>query len=105
MAYQELVRRVIDHHRSRGELVDFWLMKGGAIVGCYRVRPDGVAAWRDLLPTGTTAERYQQVIQGLVEVLYPDERVTLRAVERADAEVALTVEMDEPGDPAPGRRQ
>ena len=55
MPHQELVRRVIDHHRGRGELVDFWLMKGGAIVGSYRVRPRESSVWKDLLPTGTSA--------------------------------------------------
>ena len=93
MPYQALVRRVIDHHRARGELVDFWLMKGGAIVGCYRVMPEGAAAWTDLLPTGTSAERYRQVIQELAAIVYPAEPLTLRAVERTDGEVALTVEL------------
>ena len=34
---------MIAHHRERGELDDFWLMKGGAIVGHDRVRPDAAA--------------------------------------------------------------
>ena len=92
MPYQELVRRVIEFHRSRGELVDFWLMKGGAIVGCYRVRAEGEAAWRDLLPTGVSGERYLAVVQGLAPALYPGEELTLRAVERVDGEAVLTVE-------------
>jgi hypothetical protein len=95
MPYQELVRRVIAHHRARGELVDFWLMKGGAIVGCYRVRPDVASRWNDLLPTGTSGERYQQVVQELGEILYPEERLTLRAIERTNGEVSLTVEHPE----------
>jgi hypothetical protein len=92
MPYQELVRRVIDHHRRQGELVDFWLMKGGAIVGCYRVRPDLATPWTDLLPTGASGERYQQVIQRLAAILYPEESLTLRAIERTNGEVRLTVE-------------
>src|SRR5262245_37578903 len=92
MPYQELVRQVIDHHRRRGELVDFWLMKGGAIVGCYRVRPDVATPWNDLLPTGISGERYQQVVQRLGAILYPDEPLTLRAIERSNGEVRLTVE-------------
>jgi hypothetical protein len=95
MPYQELVRRVIDHHRGRGELVDFWLMKGGAIVGCYRVRPDVSTPWRDLLPTGVSGERYQQVIKELGAVIFPGEPVTLRSVERTDGEVRLTLEHDD----------
>ena len=90
MPYQEVVRRVVDHHRAQGELVDFWLMKGGAIVGCYRVRPDASTPWLDLLPTGTSGERYQQVVKGLGEILYPGEAVTLRAIERTNGEVTLT---------------
>jgi hypothetical protein len=95
MPYQELVRRVIDHHRARGELVDFWLMKGGAIVGCYRVRPDATTPWTDLLPTGTSGERYQEVIQRLGAILYPGESLTLRAIERTNGEVRLTLEHDD----------
>jgi hypothetical protein len=90
--YQELVRRVIDHHRARGELVDFWLMKGGAIVGSYRVRPRESSVWKDLLPTGTSAERYQRVVGELGEILFPGEEVTLKAIERTNGEVRLTVE-------------
>src|SRR5438093_13235103 len=97
MPYQELVRRVIDHHRERGELVDFWLMKGGAIVGCYRVRSDVATPWTDLLPTGTSAERYQQVIEELGAILYPGEALTLRAIERTNGEVRLTVEPADEG--------
>ena len=92
MPHQELVRRVIDHHRARGELVDFWLMKGGAIVGCYRVRPDVAAPWRDLLPTGTSGERYREIVKQIGEILYPGEPLTLRAIERTSDEVRLTVE-------------
>jgi hypothetical protein len=92
MPYRELVRRIIDHHRARGELVDFWLMKGGAIVGCYRVRPDAATPWTDLLPTGTSGEKYQQVIGKLGPILYPEEQLTLRAIERTNGEVSLTLE-------------
>jgi hypothetical protein len=98
MPYRELVRRVVDHHRAQGELADFWLMKGGAIVGCYRVRPDAAAPWTDLLPTGTSGEKYQQVLQKLGAILYPDESLTLRAIERTNGEVALTVEHADEGD-------
>lgn len=92
LPYPELVRRVTDHYRSRGELVDFWLMKGGAIVGCYRVRPDVSTPWTDLLPTGASAERYQRVIQRLVAILYPGEPLTLRAIERTNRGVVLSFE-------------
>ena len=95
MPYQELVRRVIDHHRARGELVDFWLMKGGAIVGSYRTRPNTAATWHDLLPTGASAERYQRVVKGLGEILFPGEEVTLKAIERTNGEVRLTLEPHE----------
>jgi len=95
MPYQELVRRVIEHHRGRGELVDFWLMKGGAIVGCYRVRPDVSTPWSDLLPTGTSGERYRQVVEELGAILYPGEALTLRAIERTNGEVRLRVEHDD----------
>jgi len=83
---------VIDHHRARGELVDFWLMKGGAIVGSYRVRPRESSVWTDLLPTGTSAERYQRVVGELGEILFPGEEVTLKAIERTNGEARLTVE-------------
>ena len=56
LPYRELVRRVLAHHRERGELVDFWLMKGGAIVGHYRIRASASVPWTDLLPTGISAE-------------------------------------------------
>ncbi len=56
MPYRELVRKVLDHHKAKGELVDFWLMKGGAVVGHYRVRPSADVPWTDLLPTRTTAQ-------------------------------------------------
>jgi hypothetical protein len=92
MPYRELVRKVLDHHKAKGELVDFWLMKGGAVVGHYRVRPSADVPWTDLLPTGTSAERYQQVIQRLVPVVFGDEGVTLKAVERDDELVTLTYE-------------
>jgi hypothetical protein len=92
MPYANVVRKVIEHHRDQGELVDFWLMKGGAIVGCYRVRPDVATPWTDLLPTGTSGERYQQVIQGLAAILYPGESLTVQAIERTNGEVRLTVE-------------
>jgi hypothetical protein len=92
MPYQELVRRVIDHHRRQGELVDFWLMKGGAIVGHYRVRPSAAVPWTDLLPTGISADRYRQTIQRLGPLLFPGEDVTIKAVERDDETVTVTVE-------------
>jgi len=95
MPYRELVRRVIDHHRAQGELVDFWLMKGGAIVGCYRVRPRDGGGWNDLLPTGTSGERYRQVIERLGAILCPGESLRLRAIERTNGEVMLTVEHDD----------
>jgi hypothetical protein len=88
---------VIDHHRELGELVDFWLMKGGAIVGCYRVRLRDGGAWNDLLPTGTSGQRYQQVVEGLGAILYPGEALTLRAIERTNGEVRLTLEHAEEG--------
>ena len=92
MAYQALVRRVIDHHRSRGELVDFWLMKGGAIVGHYRVRPSADVPWTDLLPTGTSAERYQGTIQRLAPILFGEDGVTIKSVERGDQTATVTYE-------------
>jgi hypothetical protein len=101
LPYRELVRRVMAHHRARGELVDFWLMKGGAIVGHYRVRPSADVPWIDLLPTGISAERYRQTIQRLGPLLFPGEALTVRAIERADDEVAVTLERPEPGPTGP----
>ena len=92
LPYRELVRRVLAHHRERGELVDFWLRKGGAIVGHYRVRPSASVPWNDLLPTGISAERYRQTIARLGPLLFPGEDVTIRAIERGDEEVTVTVE-------------
>jgi hypothetical protein len=95
LPYRELVRRVMAHHRERGELVDFWLMKGGAIVGHYRVRPSASVPWTDLLPTGISAERYQRTIQRLGPILFPGEELAIKAIERLDDEVAVTVERPE----------
>lgn len=95
LAYDDLVRRVIAHHRAQGELVDFWLMKGGAIVGMYRVRPSADEPWRDLLPTGASAQHYQKTIQRLAPVLFPGESVTVRAIERGDREAVVTFERAE----------
>jgi len=92
LPYRELVRRVMAHHRERGELVDFWLMKGGAIVGHYRVRNSASVPWTDLLPTGISAERYGQTLQRLAPLLFPDEDVTIKAIERGDDEVTVTLE-------------
>src|SRR4051812_9593228 len=96
MPYRGLVRRVLEHHKTKGELVDFWLMKGGAIVGHYRVRPSADVPWTDLLPTGVSAERYQDVIQRLAPVLFPGEPVRILAIERGDEVVTVTVEPREP---------
>ena len=94
MPYPALVRAVIDHHKAKGELVDFWVMKGGAIVGSYRVRPAvGDHPWQDLLPTGTSGPRYQQILQTLAPVLYPGEELTLKALERTNGEVLLVVDL------------
>jgi hypothetical protein len=92
LPYDDLVRRVIAHHRAHGELVDFWLMKGGAIVGMYRVRKSADQPWTDLLPTGTSAERYQKTIQRLAPILFPDQSVAIKAVERGDREATVTFE-------------
>jgi hypothetical protein len=99
LPYDDLVRRVIAHHRAQGELVDFWLMKGGAIVGMYRVRTSAVEPWTDLLPTGTSAERYQKTIQRLAPIFFPDQTVTIKAVERDDKDATVTFEPTEPSQP------
>jgi hypothetical protein len=93
LPYDDLVRKVIAHHHAQGELVDFFLMKGGAIVGMYRVRPNADEPWTDLLPTGTSAERYQRTIQRLAAVLFPGQTVTIRAVERGDKDATVTYEL------------
>lgn len=95
LPYDDLVRRVIAHHRAQGELVDFWLMKGGAIVGMYRVRKSVDEPWTDLLPTGASAEHYWKTVQRLAPVLFPNESVTIKAVERGDREAAVTFERAE----------
>jgi hypothetical protein len=82
LAYDDLVREVIAHHRAQGELVDFWLMRRGAIVGMYRVRKSADEPWTDLLPTGTSPQTYQKVIQRLVPVLFPGQDVTIKTVTR-----------------------
>jgi hypothetical protein len=82
LPYDDLVRRVIAHHRAQGELVDFWLMRRGAIVGMYRVRKSEDEPWTDLLPTGTSPQTYQKVIQRLAAVLLPDGDVTIETVTR-----------------------
>ena len=92
LPYDDLVRRVIAHHRAQGELVDFWLMKGGAIVGMYRVRKSVDEPWSDLLPTGASAEHYRKTIQRLAPNLFPDQSVRIEAVERGDREATVTFE-------------
>lgn len=91
MSYHELLRRVRDHHREAGEAVDFWLMKHGSIVAHYRVRPIDSDVWTDLLPTGASADTYRRTIQRLVPILFPEEDVSIAAVEREDREVTLSV--------------
>lgn len=90
--YDELVRKVIAHHRAQGELVDFWLMRRGAIVGMYRVRKSEAEPWTDLLPTGTSPQAYRKVIQRLAPVLFPDQSVTIETVTRDGATAAVTYE-------------
>ena len=82
LPYDDLVRKVIAHHRAQGELVDFWLMRRGAIVGMYRVRKSEDEPWKDLLPTGTSPATYQKVIQRLAPVLFPDADVAIETVSR-----------------------
>ena len=48
--------------------------------------------WTDLLPTGISADRYRQTIQRLVPLLFPGEDVTIKAIERDDETVTVTVE-------------
>jgi len=93
LPYADAVRRVIAHHRAKGELVDFFLMKGGAIVGMYRLRERADQPWTDLLPTGASPRRYKEVIQRLGPILFPDEAVTVLTAERGDAEMTVTVEL------------
>jgi hypothetical protein len=90
LPYDDLVRRVVAHHRAQDELVDFWLMKGGAIVGMYRIRKSADEPWTDLLPTGTSAERYQRTIQRLAPIVFPGESVAIKAVERDDKNATVT---------------
>jgi hypothetical protein len=92
MAYDELVRRVIEHHRERGELVDFRLIPGGAIVAGYRVRTPDESVWRDLLPTDTGPKRYQETLQRLAPALFPGESVVIRTIRRGSDEARIEVE-------------
>jgi hypothetical protein len=92
LPYRDLVRQVSRHHRAKGELVDFWLMRAGAIVGCYRVRAPSDPTWTDLLPTGVSGPRYQRVIQALAPILFPGEALTIRAIGRTGDQVTIEVE-------------
>jgi hypothetical protein len=92
LPYDDLVRKVIAHHRAQGELVDFWLMKRGAIVGMYRVRKSEREPWTDLLPTGTSPASYHKVIQRLAPVLFPDRTVVIKAIGRDGPTATVTYE-------------
>ena len=92
MAYDELVRRVIEHHRAQGELVDFRLIPGGAIVAGYRVRKPDESVWRDLLPTDTGPKKYRETIQRLAPALFPGETVSIKTIRRGTDEALIEVE-------------
>ena len=96
LRYDDAVRAVVAYHRERGELVDFFLMKGGAIVGMYRLRSGPDQPWTDLLPTGASPRRYREVIQRLAPILFPGQELTIVAAERGDAEMTVTVELPDP---------
>lgn len=89
--YDELVRRVIDHHRARGELVDFRLIPTGAIVAAYRTRRPDETTWTDLLPTDTSASKYQKTIQRLAPIVFPGEPLVIRSIRRRGAEATIEV--------------
>jgi hypothetical protein len=92
MAYDEVVRRVIEHHRAQGQLVDFRLIPGGAIVAGYRVRTPEQEVWTDLLPTDTNPRKYRETIQRLVPALFPGESVSIKTIRRPSDDVAIEVE-------------
>ena len=90
--YQQVLRAVIAHHKANGELVDFRLIPGGAILHAYRVRTNDAETWNDLLPTGVSGPRYRSVIQGLAPILFPAEELTIVAVGRVGDELTTEVE-------------
>ena len=92
MAYDEAVRRVIEHHKAKGELVDFRLIPGGAIVAGYRVRTPEQDVWTDLLPTDTNPKKYRETIQRLAPALFPDEQVAIKTIRRPSDEVTVEIE-------------
>jgi hypothetical protein len=98
LRYDDVVRRVVGYHRERGEIVDFYMMKGGQIVASYRLRRATDAPWQDLLPTDTKPRKYHEVIQRLVPILFPDEAVEIETIVRDDADV--TVRLAPPRPPA-----
>lgn len=96
LAYTDVVRVVLGYYRERGQMVDFRLNPEGAIVAAYRVRDEGSDAWKDLLPVGVSAERYQKTIQDLAPILFPGEDVRIKSIVRHGAEVTVTVAPPEP---------
>jgi len=92
MPYHEVTRRVLEHHRAAGELVDFRLDPGVAIVAAYRVRAPDQPTWTDLLPTDTRPDRYREMIQRLAPALFPSETVVIRSIRRRVDEVEIELE-------------
>ena len=92
LPYDEVVRRVIEHHKAQGELVDFRLIPGGAIVAGYRVRKPEQEVWPDLLPTDTSPKKYRETIQRLAPALFPGERVAIKTIRRPSDEVTIELE-------------
>ena len=92
IAYDEVVRRVIEHHRAQGQLVDFRLIPGGAIVAGYRVRTPEQEVWTDLLPTDTNPKKYRETIQRLAPALFPGESVSIKTIRRGTDEALIEVE-------------
>ena len=90
--YDEAVRRVIEHHRTQGQLVDFRLIPGGAIVAGYRVRAPEQEVWTDLLPTDTNPKKYRETIQQLAPALFPGEEVAIRTIRRPSDHVLVELE-------------
>ena len=91
LRYDDVVRRVVGYHRERGEIVDFYMMKGGQIVASYRLRRTADDPWQDLLPTDTKPRKYREVIERLVPILFLGEPIEIETIVRDDADVTVSL--------------
>ena len=90
--YDLLRARLRAHYRAQRQIVDFHMPVKGGIVIDYRVRDQDGDAWRNLLPVGVYDKQYRAVLQDLVPILFPDERLAIATMVRHGAEVEITVE-------------